>query len=417
MRKKKGSIEGPCHRRTVSAPYDITVGISIQYDAETRKYVNVPAELTPLLPSELVQSVSNTEVSSDLLPCNSGRRKGKVHKASFAGRPHVHFDPPRKSSNDAMFHVMAATSHTDSSKIITSDEIDTFASDTRFQKTSPRDFLRHISKLHDGDYSITYRAVMNGVDVILKEMKLKTRTKPYIMNEVSAMTALQSKYLVKMYSAHVVKSTASVVLEFMNGGSLEAVAEHCKCSEEQIAYFAKKVLKGMSFMHRMHKIHRDLKSANVFLNLDGAVKIGDFGFTVDSDDVDTEQDRDLVGTFYWMAPEVIKDECYSSASDVWALGVICRELADGQPPYASFPPNRACAMIRQHGLPPLTLKRSPELVDFLEKCNAMIPGARESADELLRHPFVQRACKKADVVPLIARAKEIAERDIFTMSM
>lgn len=84
-------------------------------------------------------------------------------------------------------------------------------------------------------------------------------------------------------------------------------------------------------MHRHHRLHRDIKSDNILIDLDGHVKLADLGFAVG---LTSEQSRrtSVVGTPYWMAPELIRGLEYDSKVDVWSLGITAIEMADGEPP-------------------------------------------------------------------------------------
>jgi serine/threonine protein kinase len=166
-------------------------------------------------------------------------------------------------------------------------------------------------------------------------------------------------------------------------------------------------------MHQGGWIHRDLKADNIFLSDAGRVAIGDLGLAVRLDDPDIASR--VVGTPHWIAPEVIKDAAYSPAVDVWGVGVICRELAEGAAPNADIPPVRVLDLIAASGLPPLLHPErfSADFLDFLGKCNAFLPDARASVSELLAHPFLARACPKAQIVAYIQRAQQARSDDVF----
>ena len=401
-------------RRSVSAPYDLSLGVCINFDKDTNKLVNVPREMADLLPKDLIESYATSKIDSDLLPITAQKTKKK--KRSYSRKQHkVTFElPPGEQKKLSSEKASASYSHLYTLDLYNGSAL---ADDVRFEHTSPRDFLTDFRKLHEGAYSIIWKAKRDEEYVCVKEMKLKRSRKKFILGEVTAMLDLKSKYLVELYSAHLVGSYVHLVMEYMGGETLHSVAVHCKCSEGHIAYFAKKILKGLKFMHQEHKIHRDLKCENILLREDGVAKISDFGFTVDARELGNCEEQDLVGSPYWMAPEVIRDESYSYASDIWAFGVICRELADGQPPYVAFPWKRALHLIENQGMPALIVKRSKVFLDFLEKCNAMDPANRATADELLNHSFLKKACKKSDIVELIAEVKEAQEQDIFGMTI
>ena len=116
-----------------------------------------------------------------------------------------------------------------------------------------------------------------------------------------------------------------------------------------------------------------------------------------------------------MAPELIKYQPYSYGVDIWSLGIMCRELAEGEPPYVDSPPMRALFLISTKGIPPISDRenRSTEFLDFLDLCLSMDPHARPSAETLLQHPFITRACDRKYIVPLIELAKQLAAQEEF----
>lgn len=116
-----------------------------------------------------------------------------------------------------------------------------------------------------------------------------------------------------------------------------------------------------------------------------------------------------------MAPELIRGLDYGTRVDIWSLGIMCMEMAEGEPPYMDFPPLRALFLITQKGIPPLKDNKpwSSEMKDFVQQCLTVDGEARPEAKELLRHPFLKKACKPADMVPLMTRAKKLKEAKKF----
>jgi serine/threonine protein kinase len=203
-------------------------------------------------------------------------------------------------------------------------------------------------------------------------------------------------------------------MELMDGGSLTNVATYCECQEPHIAYFMREVLKALDYMHKRNKIHRDIKTDNVLLKKNGEVKLADFGYTAQLSS-EEECRKSVVGTPYWMAPELIKSKPYSFAVDIWSLGIMCRELAEGEPPYVEVPPMRALYLIVSSGIPPISSpeKRSPELMDFLDKCLMMDPTQRATAAQLLEHPFLRTAAHRDQIPSLIKLAEELSSAEDF----
>jgi len=127
-------------------------------------------------------------------------------------------------------------------------------------------------------------------------------------------------------------------------------------------------------MHSLKKIHRDIKAGNLLMNLAGESKLGAFflfcfvlfclfvwpacipyllvfhpclaDFGVSSQLTDTMSKRNtVIGTPFWMAPEVIQEIGYGTGADIWSLGVTCIEMAEGRPPYHNIHPMRVCLFL------------------------------------------------------------------------
>jgi serine/threonine protein kinase len=115
------------------------------------------------------------------------------------------------------------------------------------------------------------------------------------------------------------------------------------------------VLQGLVYLHEQGVIHRDIKGANILTTKDGIVKLADFGVATKSN----VNEYNVVGTPYWMAPEVIELSGATTASDIWSLGCTVIELLDGKPPYHKLQPMPALFRIVNDDHPPLPEGASP----------------------------------------------------------
>ncbi|KAH9915306.1 kinase-like domain-containing protein [Fomitopsis serialis] len=248
------------------------------------------------------------------------------------------------------------------------------------------------------------KTLATGKMVAIKEMDLSNQPrKELIVNEILVMKESQHPNIVNFLESYLVKNNELwVVMEYMEGGALTDIIENNTLEEDQIASISFETCKGLGHLHSQSIIHRDIKSDNVLLDAQGHVKITDFGFCAKLTDQKSKR-ATMVGTPYWMAPEVVKQKEYGAKVDIWSLGIMAIEMIENEPPYLDEEPLKALYLIATNGTP--TLKKpealSRELKGFLSVCLCVDVKSRATADELLEHDFLKKACALSGLAPLL----------------
>ncbi|KAF7297578.1 Cytokinesis protein sepH [Mycena kentingensis (nom. inval.)] len=248
--------------------------------------------------------------------------------------------------------------------------------------------------LGKGAFGQVYRALnwATGETVAVKEIQLTNIPKGElgeIMSEIDLLKNLNHANIVKYKGFVKTREYLYIILEFCENGSLHNILKRFgKFPENLVAVYISQVLEGLMYLHDQGVIHRDIKGANLLTNKDGTVKLADFGVAANTTSVN---DGAVVGSPYWMAPEVIEQSGATTASDIWSVGCVVIELLEGHPPYHTLDPMPALFRIVQDDCPPIPEGASPIVKDFLYHCFQKDANLRISAKKLLRHPWMVQA--------------------------
>mmetsp|Transcript_72 Transcript_72/g.193 ORF Transcript_72/g.193 Transcript_72/m.193 type:complete len:543 (-) Transcript_72:842-2470(-) len=281
-----------------------------------------------------------------------------------------------------------------------------------FKESDPRETYSSISKIGQGSFGSVYKAVdLKGNAKAIKCIQPNDHDSwKLVVYEICIMKSIKHPNLVHCFDAYSFKDRAWIVMEYMDGGCLTDVIEYLdKCGlgfdECHIAYILRNVLQGLHALHGRRRIHRDVKSDNVLLGLDGSVKLADFGFCAHLSDRKSKRNT-VIGTPFWMAPEVIRGQRYDSKCDVWSTGIVGIECAEARPPWIDE--TAMCAMFKIITSRPPALREtdcwSSEFHDFLQRCTELSPTLRATTNELLLHPFLKKASPQADMARIFRAA-------------
>ncbi|TFJ85058.1 hypothetical protein NSK_003482 [Nannochloropsis salina CCMP1776] len=278
-----------------------------------------------------------------------------------------------------------------------------------FSQQDPNEVYELVDLLGEGSYGAVYRAQYKAdpseppvaVKIIPAEEDLSS-----LKREIAILNQCKSEYVVEFKDCFFVDAEIWIIMEFCMGGSVADMLDATQrtLSEPQIRSICACAALGLAYLHENHNIHRDLKAGNILLSMDGKAKLADFGVSATLNHSMSKR-KTVIGTPYWMAPEVIQEISYDGKADVWSLGITAIEMAEGMPPHFNVHPMRAIFLIPSKPPPQLaqrsTSGQSPwsqDFHDFLSVCLVKDPNQRANAAALLTHPFL-----KADVDFLRAR--------------
>ncbi|KAL5697865.1 MAP3K epsilon protein kinase 1 [Ranunculus cassubicifolius] len=249
-----------------------------------------------------------------------------------------------------------------------------------------------------GAYGRVYKGLDldNGDFVAIKQVSLENIHQEdlnIIMQEIDLLKNLNHKNIVKYLGSLKTKTHLHIILEYVENGSLANIIKPNKFGpfpESLVAFYIAQVLEGLVYLHEQGVIHRDIKGANILITKEGLVKLADFGVATKLTEADVNT-HSVVGTPYWMAPEVIEMSGVCAASDVWSVGCTVIELLTCVPPYYDLQPMPALFRIVQDEHPPISDNLSPDITDFLRQCFKKDSRQRPDAKELLLHPWIHNS--------------------------
>jgi len=291
-------------------------------------------------------------------------------------------------------------------------------------REDPTLLFSDLKQIGKGAVGTIYKATekATGISVAIKEMAVSPDpdTKQMLINEMYIMKKANHPCVVQWRGGYFKDTCIWVVMELMESGCLADVLEHhgeLMVTEPQMARIITDMCQALVCLHGLNCIHRDMKSDNILLNAKGEVKLADFGFSAQLTSSSARR-KTVVGTPYWMAPEIINGDEYGFAVDVWSIGIILMEMAEGEPPFLDMPPLRALFLISTEGVPPLQHEDfwSTQMKTFLYSCVNTEADQRPTPAELLKQPFCKLAGDYSTIRTLISEYQQIKKKEAVQMA-
>ncbi|XP_070246840.1 serine/threonine-protein kinase Nek4 isoform X3 [Myotis yumanensis] len=183
-----------------------------------------------------------------------------------------------------------------------------------------------------------------------------------------------------------------IVMGFCEGGDLYRKLKEQKgqlLPESQVVEWFVQIAMALQYLHEKHILHRDLKTQNVFLTRTNIIKVGDLGIARVLEN-HCDMASTLIGTPYYMSPELFSNKPYNYKSDVWALGCCAYEMATLKHAFNAKDMNSLVYRIIEGKLPPMPKDYSPELAELIRTMLSKRPEERPSVRSILRQPYIKR---------------------------
>lgn len=184
------------------------------------------------------------------------------------------------------------------------------------------------------------RADYLGCEVAIKQYSVWDDSSPQrrqmLIQELRSLCQMDSPCLIKLHGAFLETDTVTLVLEYMDRGSIDHVLsqrQNTPFTPSTVAAMAFQILQGLDHLHNQRIVHRDIKSENCLVHSNGRVKLCDFGLASLGD---RSLYKTVVGTTKFMAPERLRAQPYGRPSDIWSFGLVLRHIATGEKPWSNI---------------------------------------------------------------------------------
>eukprot|EP00041_Stephanoeca_diplocostata_P022457 m.535950 g.535950 ORF g.535950 m.535950 type:complete len:1052 (-) comp22067_c0_seq9:620-3775(-) len=230
---------------------------------------------------------------------------------------------------------------------------------------------------------------------VLREAEMRS-----IVSEITTLQGVSHPHIVSYLGYDYSETELYIFMDYCPGGDLQVtIRTFGGLGVELASRYTRQICLGLEYLHDLGILHRDIKAANILLTIAGQAKLSDFGLSKILKNSDTLKSsfenraaQSVVGSPYWMAPEVVTHSGAGRASDVWSLGCTVFEMATGKPPLAQFEAMAALFHVGSHrDMPEPPAQLGTAGCAFVRLCWQFDPIDRPTCTELLEHAFLQSA--------------------------
>ncbi|CDR43881.1 CYFA0S13e00254g1_1 [Cyberlindnera fabianii] len=224
-----------------------------------------------------------------------------------------------------------------------------------------------------------------------KEKMVHQKIVESLQHEMKLLSELHHDNIVTYLGSSTDENYVNIFLEYVPGGSLNSMLTNYGPFEEPLVRnFTRQILIGLNYLHSKNIIHRDIKGANILIDIKGEVKISDFGISKKlAPSSKNDKRASLQGSVYWMAPEVVKQVATTTKADIWSVGCLIIEMFTGKHPFPNFSQMQAIFKIGTHTVPEIPKWCTEDAKDFLNQTFILDYTKRPSATDLLNHKFLE----------------------------
>ncbi|XP_048340893.1 serine/threonine-protein kinase Nek9 isoform X1 [Sphaerodactylus townsendi] len=256
--------------------------------------------------------------------------------------------------------------------------------------------IRNLGRGAFGEATL-YRRTEDDSLVVWKEVdltRLSEKERRDALNEIVILALLQHDNIIAYYNHFMDNTTLLIELEYCNGGNLydKILRQKDKLFEEEmVVWYLFQIVSAVSCIHREGILHRDIKTLNIFLTKANLIKLGDYGLAKKLNS-EYSMAETLVGTPYYMSPELCQGVKYNFKSDIWAVGCVAFELLTLKRTFDATNPLNLCVKIVQ-GNRTMEVDSSVyslDLIQMVHSCLDQDPEKRPTADEVLGSPLLSK---------------------------
>ena len=253
-----------------------------------------------------------------------------------------------------------------------------------------------IKVLGKGSYSIVTlvrkkdTGVLYAMKSIEKQRVLQEMTVNQILSEKIILSSINHPFICKMFWAFQSRKKLHIVMEYYPGGELyHHLKRVTRFNEDHAKFYFSEVLLSLKYLHEKDIAYRDLKPENVVIDIDGHVRLTDFGLSkMDMRD----ESRSFCGSPEYMSPDMLRNQGHTKMVDLYCIGVLLYELVTGHPPFYDKNKSEMYKKILNAKLqvPDFVSDEAKDLIArLMDKNPKMRIGSVGGIEEVMRHPWLR----------------------------